>query len=90
MRKWATSQNLKKQRLIIHLTMSGGDVTGNDASGNYVTGYEDADNKGATTHKNATAQNNFEFLRKKELHVMITEYNFYCFFLFKDFTVWDV
>ena len=21
---------------------------------------------------------------------MITEYNFYCFFLFKDFTVWDV
>ena len=61
MRKWATSQNLKKQRLIIHLTMSRGDVTGNDASGNYVTGCEDADNKGATTHKNATAQNNFEF-----------------------------
>lgn len=41
--------------------MSGGDVTGNDASGNYVTGCEDADNKGASTHKNATAQNNFEF-----------------------------
>ena len=38
-----------------------GDVTGNDASRNYVTGCEDADNKGATTHKNATAQNNFEF-----------------------------
>lgn len=85
MRKWATSQNLKKQRLIIHLTMSGGDVTGNDASGNYVTGCEDADN---TQECNRTKQ--LWILRKKELHVIITEYNFYCFFLFKDFTVWDV